>query len=370
MILLSMLGTTDYKEVVCTWGEKKACPSKFFQTALAEWFPDAQVMILVTQEAKEKHGKAIGESLPNAQLIDIPPGMNEAEYWEIFNTIERHIPSEAELVFDLTHGFRSLPILALLAANFLRVAKQVRVRHVLYGAYEARSGDTAPVFELTPFITLLDWASATDRFLDTGDGGKLADITGSYSDMLRDSVNSLKDFSYELQLQNPKGAGQKAKEILEQLDRIERELPPPMKILKKRLENSISPLSFTKQDPDDKQLRALFKHILWYNEHAFFEKALGLANEWIHLFVKWKVGKPIWTTVNFSLTKELERRDSEDWTKKLRDLYEEIKRLRNLTAHFHIGKNGEFAPGQPDPKRVRGLIRELENIVSGAGLNL
>jgi hypothetical protein len=51
--------------------------------------------------------------------------------------------------------------LALLAAAFLRSAKGIRLRALLYGAYDARENDVAPVFDLTPFLDLLEWMFAT-----------------------------------------------------------------------------------------------------------------------------------------------------------------------------------------------------------------
>ncbi|MER3490294.1 MAG: TIGR02221 family CRISPR-associated protein [Meiothermus sp.] len=364
-ILLSIVGTGDYREVEYRWNGRSASAS-LIQQALAEWWPDSEKLFLATPEARDKHGKSLKRIVTvEEDIVDIPNGLNQEEYAEIFNKLVERLPQDAEVVLDITHGFRSLPVLVLLGMSFLRVAKNIQIRHLLYGVYQEDQSE-APVIDLAPFVSMLDWAIATNRFLDTGDAGKLADITGSYSDKLSDGIQSLKAFSRALQLQNPQKAGLAARESVEKLERIEQDLPPPMKILKKRLLDAISPLSFTGQDPQEQQLRALFKHILWYNQHALFEKAVGLASEWIHLFVKWKVRKPM----NFSLADELKRHCSEDWAEGLGDLYEEIKHLRNSAAHFHISKNGNSAPIELAPERVKELIDKLKSIVSGAGLNL
>jgi len=197
MIILSMIGISDYKVTSYAWGDRVAKPCHLVQQALAEWFPEATLLVCATQKAKEKYGQEI-ESIPNARPVDIPDGKNEAEYWKMFNKIEQEIPPGAELVLDITHGFRSLPILALLVVSFLRAAKQVQVKHVLYGAYDASHNGSTPVFDLTPFLTMLDWASATERFLEIGDTSKFHKLTIRENAPLSlvQGVKELEDLSY------------------------------------------------------------------------------------------------------------------------------------------------------------------------------
>ncbi|GIW37717.1 MAG: hypothetical protein KatS3mg074_115 [Meiothermus sp.] len=369
MILLSMLGTNDYKEVAYTWGDKKALSSKFFQAALAGWFPQANVLICVTKEARDKHEQAVKQLLPSAQLVDIPSGKKEAEYWEIFNTLEQHIPTGAELVFDVTHGFRSLPTLALLVVSFLRAAKAVQLKHVLYGAYEARTGDTAPVFDLTPFMTMLDWASATNRFLDTGYPQKLAQVALS-EDKYKIIASSLTDFSHAMQLHDPIRAGQEAKKAL---DALQKDFGGPMEILRGRLQKRLEPLVFTKEDEDEKQLRAIWAQVDWYLEHQHYEKAVGLAKEWLYLFARWKSGKGIWPEdKSFSLNTFLSKQENSE----LREIDNNLRSLRNSMMHWRGIPTEEGilaanqAPFESQIQVVQDLLKRLKSKVIQMGLEL
>jgi hypothetical protein len=50
----------------------------------------------------------------------------------------------------------------------------VTIAAVYYGAFEMKKDGVTPVLDLTEFVTLLDWITATNRFVETGDGRPLA----------------------------------------------------------------------------------------------------------------------------------------------------------------------------------------------------
>jgi len=89
--------------------------------------------------------------------ISIPDGKDEAEIWGIFETLTQNVNEGDSIVFDITHAFRSIPFLAMIAVSYLRAAKGIELNAIVYGAYDARIDDKSPVFNLTPFVTLLDW---------------------------------------------------------------------------------------------------------------------------------------------------------------------------------------------------------------------
>src|SRR5579875_3871356 len=52
--------------------------------------------------------------------------------WEVFGLLADNLDENDDVVFDITHSFRTFPYLTLLAASFLRVARHVNVRHIYY----------------------------------------------------------------------------------------------------------------------------------------------------------------------------------------------------------------------------------------------
>ena len=79
------------------------------------------------------------------------------------------------LIFDITNGFRSLPVVALLAISYLKVVKNVKIEGLVYGAFDPENNHT-PIYDLLPIIGLLDWITATDKFIKTGNGQELSGL--------------------------------------------------------------------------------------------------------------------------------------------------------------------------------------------------
>ena len=82
-----------------------------------------------------------------------------------------------ELYFDLTHGFRYLPMLVLVLGNYAKFLRNVSVRSLTYGNYEAAGGSEnpklAPFVDITPLSVLQDWTNASSDFLRHGDASRL-----------------------------------------------------------------------------------------------------------------------------------------------------------------------------------------------------
>jgi CRISPR-associated DxTHG motif protein len=180
--LLTFLGTGNYHP--CQYQMDEITISEntpFFSVALAAFLKPDRVISLQTKQAAEKHGQALAGDLAKHELdhqpVDIPEGKSEAELWQIFDALTQHIPEDCTLHLDITHSLRSLPILGLIALNYLRVTRRVKIGGLHYGAWEARNTGSgiAPAFDLTPFLALLDWTAAADQFFSTGSAKRLAE---------------------------------------------------------------------------------------------------------------------------------------------------------------------------------------------------
>lgn len=167
MILISFLGTGNYQRINYKYKEKEY-NSEYFTEAIANITKPKAIYLLQTKEAKNKHGSILSQRISYEEII-IPPGTTQNEMWNIFDKIVNNIPDNSEVVFDITHGFRSQPILALAAMVYLKALKNVTVKQILYGAYEAKDEqNTAPVFDLKPFLDLMDWSYGVYEFTRNG----------------------------------------------------------------------------------------------------------------------------------------------------------------------------------------------------------
>lgn len=198
-VFISVLGTTFYEESVYGKDDFKSSRTRFIQRATLEWLgakewgEEDRVIIATTQEAKEKNWNASitmrrrkhdGPEEPYTGLetelkemrlqarvstVDIPNGSNEEEMWEIFRNLFNLFEEDDELYFDLTHSFRYLPMLVLVLSNYAKFLRNVKIRSITYGNYEAgKQNGISPIIDLLPLTALQDWTFAIADYLQNG----------------------------------------------------------------------------------------------------------------------------------------------------------------------------------------------------------
>lgn len=183
--LVGFLGTGDYQAVRYCWAgaPEPEVENRFVAAALARMLRATEVRIACTRAAKERHGAALEEELSRAGLPapsfePLEDGKTSAELWANFARLKALIaaPGAREVVLDITHGFRSQPFFAGAVVSFVRALEKSDSHiRVVYGAFDARSDDgRTPIWELTPFVELLEWTHAIRQFMASGDVRALA----------------------------------------------------------------------------------------------------------------------------------------------------------------------------------------------------
>lgn len=178
-IALSFLGTSEYEETTYIV-EGATYTSRFVQSVIRKHFLPQNHYVFVTKAARLKHEEGLlEEGFDKDELIDISDGKTEEELWDLFSRISETVPENAEVVFDVTHGFRIQPMLALAVIVYLRFQKQVSVKKICYGLFE-KGAETNQILDVTPFLDIIDWSVAIRRLSEKGDAGDLADIMKKY----------------------------------------------------------------------------------------------------------------------------------------------------------------------------------------------
>lgn len=197
-VFISFLGTGNYLE--CNYYYKsidnKVDNVKFVQEAMLKIFcndfnENDKVIIFMTEDSKSTHWDSLKNRISwvKAKIheIVIPFGKSEEEIWEIFDKLYNSIEEGDEVILDVTHSFRSLPMLALVFLNYSKSMKQINVKGIYYGAFETLGtrkeveakdikDRNAPIFDLTPFHSLQQWSIAADNFLSFGNPLKLINL--------------------------------------------------------------------------------------------------------------------------------------------------------------------------------------------------
>ncbi|GAB4334694.1 MAG: hypothetical protein Kow0037_13460 [Calditrichia bacterium] len=109
---------------------------------------------------------------PTPLRVEIPDSFRPQDQWTWFERILPHIPADAELHVDLTHGFRAMPIIISAAIHFLVKSRRVRLQGVYYGAFEARD-EIKPIVNMQQFYLIQDLAEGVSRMVDNSDLSQL-----------------------------------------------------------------------------------------------------------------------------------------------------------------------------------------------------
>lgn len=179
--LVSFLGTTTYAETTYRFQDLQAT-SPLMPIALSRMLSCDRVSVLATDEAAAIHEEALRAGLSDLgtalDMRRIPTGRSEEDLREQFRVFRDTVTESPDrpLVIDITLGFRAQPFFAAAGLATLSAAgKLPRDVSLLYGAFEAREGNTAPIWDLTPFLDMIEFAFSASIFRRTGDGRPLSE---------------------------------------------------------------------------------------------------------------------------------------------------------------------------------------------------
>jgi len=208
---LSFLGTTKYVPAYYRLNNQRVGPVTFVQEALVQiicknWEKGDKICIFCTKDAQDKNWEDKNKSKeanfkkglysrllslnlrPNIEKIDIPEGKSEKEILAIFETVFNTLEKNDVITFDITHSFRSLPMLNLVVLNYAKFLKNIEIEGIYYGAFEVLGEPkdvekniplekrNALIFDLTPYAKLLEWSFAVSDFIKYGQTQRLKEL--------------------------------------------------------------------------------------------------------------------------------------------------------------------------------------------------
>lgn len=123
--------------------------------------------------------RVLGEG---SKLIPIHYGLNAREIEKnstIIFGLEQYLDRGDDLIIDITHSFRSLPMYIMNLLVYLQNVseKRLRIKHICYGmldvAYEV---GYAPIIELKDILRVNEWISGAYSFKRFGNADKIAEL--------------------------------------------------------------------------------------------------------------------------------------------------------------------------------------------------
>jgi CRISPR-associated DxTHG motif protein len=371
MKLITFLGITDYEEVEYRWHDLSK-PTKFVQEALVRWLQPETTCVLLTKEARKKHWGDLCQRLQRhtqtVEGINIPDGKSEEELWEIFAAISKAVQEGDEIVFDITHGFRSLPMIALLTIAYLKQVKGVKVQHVVYGVYE-KGKHEAPILDLTPFADLLDWLAAAKIFTATGDSGELGQLIQeiqndayrnreAYGENLPRALKNfgaaLAEVSDDLLLARVPNLPKSVSNLIEKQKRASAEVSqwaPPLRLLLDKIAAAYAPFQ-------DDSLPTQAKLIRWYLNHNHIVQAMTLAREWVVSYYAQQKSLSRNDAEN-----ELNQRANNQENDELVQLWSSIRNIRNDLAHCGFSRaEGQVLSATSIRQNAEEVVKQIERL--------
>jgi len=311
--LLTFLGTTTYSPAVYTLAaDKPGFETSFVQTAVNKfWGPFDESYIFVTKDASDKNWEQLRQAMiqqTGKEFLKhkpIPDGKNESEIWDIFSMLRSCIQPNDIVVFDVTHSFRSIPILTLACIQYMRALESVQLERIVYGAWEARvpykmkyepsePSPRAPIFDLTPFVELMDWSHAISEFGKHGQIGPLRDLvkkdgnTVLMTKKLKQNLSTVIDHMTNLQNEiltcrgRTISEGKRLDAILPSIKKLKhniKDLPPAFQPLLEKLESKLIKLSGPPDIAISDEVRRGFGAVDWCLSHGLIQQAYTILQE-------------------------------------------------------------------------------------------
>lgn len=273
-----------------------------------------------------------------SKAVLIRYGMDEDEVRENINIVlglQQYLQNGDELIVDITHSFRSLPIFIMNLLVYLQNVsrKQIKISHIHYGMLDVLGElGFAPIIDLKSMMEVSDWITGAYAFSEFGNAYKIA---GLMDDEDKNVGNMLREFSELMNLNHLHGI-QSLSQRLSSIKNTRYETLLP--------ELTVTPIvnDFIQRFKVPADRHALFqlKVARWQLDHRKYAQALLTCNEAIITHVC-EQNKLVWDDFDCrELAKDVlrwepKRPESAEiiCSEELKIIYNRMKRKRNSTAH-------------------------------------
>jgi CRISPR-associated Csx2 family protein len=404
-VFVSVLGMgRGGKYDVCKYGNREdgfECETEFIQEATLryltskgeEWKPD-KVVILLTDKAREMTWKDLEPRIRKLGItediegVSIADGKSVSEIWENFTILFDKLQEGDQLFFDLTHGFRYLPMLVLTVGNYARFLKNTVVRSITYGSLEGKDADgLAPIIDLLPLSDIQDWSFAAGEYVLTGSAERLSALCNDIIvPRLQGKVKPGRELFAQKNFSDDLGRIVRERRTCRGLDILRShslaKLRQDLSLVKKELIPAYSPIIESVERDiagfyPEKDVRNLFLSAEWCFQRGLYQQAITQLQEGMvtKYCLDWglnEIRDRELVCAAFELAnnpsipgEDLSRRIAASMDLETVNLYHGLKRLRNDINHCGFrGEEGQIDKPlkSPDiPRMIEGILPRLRS---------
>lgn len=122
------------------------------------------------QQTLNAHGPPL-----ELRLCLISEALDPLSQQQVARALFANILKGDEVIFDISHGFRHLPVIATFVISLMRWTHSIRRVRLFSGVFEARQGDDTPVIELP----------ICQRLVEATEAAAILELTGNYAPLAR-----------------------------------------------------------------------------------------------------------------------------------------------------------------------------------------
>lgn len=388
-------GQYSYEQAKYRFPSGKVRTGTLFAALAAKEYGAGQIHCLATDDAWNLHGKALRDAASPVPVVQhrVDAILGEAELWHVFERVVGIPECGDALILDFTHGFRSMPLVGVVAASVAARVHHATIEGLVYGAFEQKDcNGVAPVVDLMPFYDLLRWQAASDEFARTGLAGSLAAIEvrgGSAPGWLNSFRTHARGLALALTMMNPTAAELSARKLKAAVSKASGApggakvpaAPQPWPTVAGWVGEACAPFLKHDNTTPEGRLRHEADLIRWYRERGHYTQAVTLFREWLVSLVGWALTekyllvrderKQVESCLGYLQARArkpqarprgevredfLEKVGTLNWRQELLDTLGPITEVRNNIAHCGMGRR-EGAPS--------GYAKIIDKLVDG-----
>ncbi len=278
------------------------------------------------------------------QLALIPYGRDEAEQIAILRTMAEGAEGARAVHIDITHGFRTLPMLALMAAFYLEVVRGLKIAGVHYGMFEARGTDgAAPVVSMDGLLRFGRWIGALRQY---GKDGDYSVFAGLLEEAGVKHARQLAEAAFYERIADVRRASGKISSLHRELDRVDEESFPAVVAM------------FAPE---------LQRRLDWFRRPSLAEKEWALAEEYLQ---RRDYFRATLLALEAAVSAEIEDRGEDladfdtrqrvrEWMRVHVGEYRRLNSIRNQVAHGSRKKSTDTRGAMRDEQTLRATLGGL-----------
>lgn len=368
--LVSFLGKGNYREVVYRI-DGHEYHSKLSIWAIKKAFSPEKIYVIGTKDSRWDLLQEL--NLKDVKQIIIPPGRNEKELWEIIDIISHEVALESsDVIFDITHCFRSIPLFLVVLIKFLKFFNNnVDIDKILYG-YLDESSRESMIVDLAPLVELLVLIDAVNSFERYGDPQDICFLISNKEKKYREefprSLREIKKLLIELgaiikmtYVPRLNKVAEKMDEVLQKLE--EEQARNEVNIYFKSLSYMFDRFKMmARRFKIDQDWQAQLEVARWYNENRHPSQALLTLREALITYGCSRENKDPYKPENRAQVEDEYNRKRMHSDEPIYKLWNKVIDYRNKTAHILTIESSKIKP-ETAIEKVGNLIKEAFEIL-------